>query len=79
MDEEEARRRARAVHEQCRRTASRALPGRRDALKPGTLRPTHQVVHGDENRDPNRPVSEPPALADRERVIDHLREEARRK
>jgi hypothetical protein len=79
MDEQEALRRAQAVQEQTRRKASQALPGRRDALKPGTLQPTHQVVQADENRDPDRPVSEPPGLVDRETVIDHLRKEPRRK
>lgn len=79
MDEDEARRRTQGVEDQARRKASQAMPGRRDGLKPGTLPPPHQGVQGDEHRDPDRPVSEPPALADRGRVIDHLRDEPRRK
>lgn len=50
----------RAATEAVRRVASRALPGRRQALPQGALTSPNQRVQGDEHRDPDRPVAPPP-------------------
>ena len=59
------------AHAASRRVASRALPGRANALPAGSLAPTHQTVQGDEHRDPARRPSPPPG-DDPGRVSDHL-------